>query len=73
MATVELGHAPSKFAGDIAGSLGAALRVFVNKVALWNETRQTREILNRLSDRELADIGLSRGEIASLTLRTKAL
>ncbi|MEM8730980.1 MAG: DUF1127 domain-containing protein [Pseudomonadota bacterium] len=29
----------------------------------WNDTRQTRNSLSRLTDRELDDIGLSRGDI----------
>ncbi len=29
----------------------------------WNDARLTRNALNRLSDRELEDIGLSRGDI----------
>ncbi|MEM7074541.1 MAG: DUF1127 domain-containing protein [Pseudomonadota bacterium] len=29
----------------------------------WNESRKTRAALSRLSDRELADIGIERGDI----------
>ena len=29
----------------------------------WNEARQTRKALNALTDRELEDIGLVRGDI----------
>ncbi|WP_297768544.1 DUF1127 domain-containing protein [uncultured Roseovarius sp.] len=32
-------------------------------VVAWNERRATRAALSRLSDRELDDIGLSRGDI----------
>jgi uncharacterized protein YjiS (DUF1127 family) len=32
----------------------------------WNDTRVTRKALNKLSDRELDDIGLCRGDIASI-------
>lgn len=32
----------------------------------WNELRLTRKALNALSDRELADIGLHRSEIAQI-------
>ena len=32
-------------------------------LAAWNERRATRAALSRLSDRELDDIGLSRGDI----------
>jgi len=32
-------------------------------VATWNDTRITRNALGKLSDRELDDIGLCRGDI----------
>jgi uncharacterized protein YjiS (DUF1127 family) len=32
----------------------------------WNDSRVTRKALNKLSDRELDDIGLCRGDIALL-------
>lgn len=32
----------------------------------WNEARQTRKVLGQLTDRELDDIGLCRGDIDSL-------
>lgn len=32
----------------------------------WNDARVTRKALNKLSDRELDDIGLCRGDIATL-------
>ena len=32
----------------------------------WNESRQTRNVLNQLSDHELEDIGLTRGDINAL-------
>ena len=35
----------------------------VGTFADWNDARVTRKALSRLSDRELADIGLIRGEI----------
>jgi len=33
-------------------------------IAAWNDSRVTRKALSNLSDRELEDIGLSRGDIA---------
>jgi uncharacterized protein YjiS (DUF1127 family) len=33
----------------------------------WNDRRSTRKMLGALSDRELDDIGLSRGEIDKIT------
>jgi len=32
-------------------------------IAAWNDARMTRNALGKLSDRELDDIGLSRGDI----------
>ena len=32
-------------------------------IANWTEIRETRNQLNRLTDRELSDIGLCRGDI----------
>jgi uncharacterized protein YjiS (DUF1127 family) len=40
-------------------SVGAA----VEAVQAWNSARITRKALNRLSNRELDDIGLCRGDI----------
>ena len=36
----------------------------------WNDARSTRKTLNALSDRELADIGLCRGDIEDVATRT---
>ncbi len=44
-----------RFFGDIAGAAIA-----------WNDARVTRNALGKLSDRELDDIGLSRGDIADI-------
>ena len=40
----------------------AAYRI-VTKVTNWNDNRQTRNTLNRLSDHQLEDIGMTRGDI----------
>ncbi|MEK0162541.1 DUF1127 domain-containing protein [Phaeobacter sp. JH20_36] len=44
-----------RFSAMITGLLGAAID--------WNDARATRQTLGQLSDRELADIGLSRADI----------
>ncbi|MFN3721642.1 MAG: DUF1127 domain-containing protein [Paracoccaceae bacterium] len=36
-------------------------------VSAWNDARITRKALSKLSDRELDDIGLCRGDIDKLT------
>jgi len=38
-------------------------------LASWNDRRITRRELSRLSDRELEDIGLTRGDIDSIVSR----
>lgn len=50
-------------------SFGARLRpvqaliAIVAKIAAWNDGRATRKALCRLSDHELDDLGLCRGDI----------
>ncbi len=41
----------------------------VSTFAAWNDARVTRNALSRLSDRELDDIGLSRGDIDTIVTR----
>jgi uncharacterized protein YjiS (DUF1127 family) len=36
---------------------------FLNSFAAWNDARVTRHALGKLSDRELDDIGLCRGDV----------
>ncbi|MGB7270690.1 MAG: DUF1127 domain-containing protein [Albidovulum sp.] len=38
-------------------------------IASWNDARMTRSALGKLSDRELDDIGLSRGDIDYIAQR----
>ncbi len=38
----------------------------VATIAAWNDARMTRKALGRLSDRELDDIGLCRGDVEML-------
>ncbi len=49
-------------AGFVNALLRAASRALA-AISAWNEARRTRNALNRLSDRELDDIGLSRADI----------
>ncbi|MFP7675325.1 DUF1127 domain-containing protein [Marivita sp. S0852] len=52
----------------VAGStgFGAFFASLIAAFATWNDRRRTRIALNRLSDHELEDIGLMRGDINSL-------
>ncbi|MEX0316629.1 MULTISPECIES: DUF1127 domain-containing protein [unclassified Ruegeria] len=45
------------------GRIGATFASVVNAVVDWNDARATRNALSDLSDRELEDIGLCRGDI----------
>ena len=45
-----------------AGSLGIGSKICAELTA-WNDARVTKNALNRLTDRELDDIGLNRGDI----------
>lgn len=56
MTAIEVFHAPA------ASRVGVLSRVST-AFARWAEVRETRNQLNRLTDRELSDIGLSRGDI----------
>lgn len=46
-----------------AGRIGAFAANLVAAVVAWNDARVTRNALAGLSDRELEDIGLVRGDI----------
>jgi len=39
-----------------------------NALVSWNDARVTRNALSKLTDRELDDIGLCRGDIEDITL-----
>ena len=45
-----------------AGSIGIGSKIWAT-LSAWNDARVTRNALSRLSDRELDDIGLCRGDI----------
>lgn len=42
------------------------ITVIAEMIATWNDARMTRHALGKLSDRELDDIGLCRGDIEEL-------
>lgn len=54
------------FTNQTVGAGFSATRVFadfVGMISAWNDARVTRKGLSRLSDRELDDLGLVRGDI----------
>ncbi|SLN50008.1 DUF1127 domain-containing protein [Pseudooctadecabacter jejudonensis] len=46
-----------------APKTGFSLQSIVGTLVAWNDRRMTRASLNRLTARELDDIGLTRGDI----------
>ncbi len=46
--------------------IGQVFTRLVGKYTVWKDARETRKALSQLSDRELADIGISRGEIENI-------
>ena len=47
-------------------SVASILSSFVGRIAAWNDARVTRQALEALSDRELDDLGLTRGDIETI-------
>ncbi len=45
---------------------GFSLSSLIGAIADWNDARMTRDSLNKLSARELDDIGLMRGDIEGI-------
>lgn len=50
-------------AGGLFGRVGTVCNSAISAIMAWNDTRTTRNALASLSDRELDDIGLVRGDI----------
>lgn len=46
--------------------------VAFNAASTWNDARMTRKALGRLSDHELDDIGLCRGDIETIGTHVRA-
>lgn len=60
------------FATPAGAGLVAALQRGLAAVQAWNDARITRRALSRLTERELDDIGLCRGDIDRIALRDQA-
>ena len=50
----------------LIGRIGSAFAAAFGAFAAWNDIRVTRNALSRLTDRELEDIGLARGDIDTI-------
>lgn len=64
MAVIENTRSATVSTGGIANAIFAAF-------AAWNDARQTRKALGSLTDRELDDIGLCRGDIDDVAARQR--
>lgn len=53
----------SRSGSVLFGHFGRFIVAMIDGVAAWNDNRVTRNALSRLTDRELDDIGLCRGDI----------
>ena len=53
---------PAYGAAPVAGQFNGFFSKLVAQVVAWNDARVTRNALNALTDRELDDIGLVRGD-----------
>lgn len=53
--------------------IGALIASVSNALVSWNDARMTRNALSSLSNRELDDIGLVRGDIDSVAVTTRRL
>ena len=60
--TFRIASGPTSIAGRIKGFIANLIAAVIS----WNDTRLERRVLNALSDRELADIGLSRDAIEQI-------
>jgi len=64
-----LDTARTQFATETPGRIGQFFSAMVAAFAAWNDARVTRNALSHLSDRELEDIGLCRGDIDAIASR----
>ncbi len=58
---------PVAAGAPFGGRVSAVLTSAFASLASWNDARVTRNALGKLSDRELDDIGLCRGDIDTLS------
>lgn len=65
MAAIETTRA--QYSTGIIDRIGHSLASIAGTLLAWNDARATRNALSQLTDRELEDIGLCRGDIAYVT------
>lgn len=60
---------PAPFGAIATFNMVSAFETAFKSVSNWNTRRKTVKILSHLSDRELADIGLCRGDLDKMPTR----
>ncbi len=60
---------PAYVSATVAGQFVNFIVSLTAKLVSWNDSRMTRNALSSLSDRELEDIGLVRGDIDDVANR----
>ncbi len=71
MAVLDYNRSLTENRGIVAQTLGLFNAAIANLIA-WNDARVTRKSLSSLSDRELEDLGLVRGDIEDIAQGTYA-
>ncbi|MEO0668914.1 MAG: DUF1127 domain-containing protein [Pseudomonadota bacterium] len=56
-------------AAPVAGQIKGFFSTLIANTVAWNDQRVTRKALHALTDRELEDIGLSRGDIDTVAIK----
>lgn len=67
MAAYDLAPPPAR--GATSRRLSDLFRTAFSALMTWNDTRLSRAALKKLTERQLLDLGLTRGDIDSLSTR----
>ena len=68
MAAIEISR-PASSGLSVGGQIITKTQIAISSLMAWRETHATRALLNKLSDRELADIGIDRIDIEAIQIR----
>ncbi|MGR3616717.1 MAG: DUF1127 domain-containing protein [Paracoccaceae bacterium] len=69
MATIDTSRTYGSY--GLVGRISASISAIVASVVDWNDARVSRNALSGLSDRELEDIGMVRGDIDRVAERNR--
>ncbi len=60
---------PAPFGAIATHAVVNRFEAVLNAITAWNKTRKTQKALMALSNRQLEDIGLTRGDITAMSFR----